>query len=469
MNAYTLHCLCFISIAAAPTQSTTQIQVVTTSTPATTTPSPTIPIITDPPTAATTSAATPGAATTTTELPSTSQIIIITPGTTQSPGTTEQPEVTTTTPRLTTEKLVPFPIGGGGGAVVAPFLGFNPLGLGLGGLGLLFAMGGGMSQGVPFAPAPVLPIASPPRVGPVGFSIPQPFVVQTGGEYPVQRSSWGVEYQQRPPPKGYGRSYRKSYIKSGYGNSYGRHYKRPSYQVNFQVNGVRNTGKNFFELPRNYITAPELGYAKEPDVQITKERKEKTTDEPVQSAYSSECAPFKQTCTQRYSGKEATLYGNVHIFDMICESQCMNGKPECPAEMCACTCPEGASGASRPAMQMNNRRNSGQGYQTVSDNGSGGSRGTTQAGNSWNNRRQGFGNNINTSSQMRNGNNIGQSNLDRNNGQSSRQNNGQWNRGGVNNGRNQRQFNNGNRGFSQGRQPNTNNSGQNRNNNWSTG
>ncbi|XP_062590423.1 uncharacterized protein LOC134252020 [Saccostrea cucullata] len=122
----------------------------------------------------------------------------------------------------------------------------------------------------------------------------------------------------------------------------------------YTFQGNQNSG--FFEMPQGHsfttnttltttyskpsrgdLANPELEFDREPGVVIERETKK--------SPYSKNCPPEKQVCKSKFTTNEPTIYGSVSIMKMICEMECSDGKPSCPAVLCICACPEGQDGS----------------------------------------------------------------------------------------------------------------------------
>ncbi|XP_062590445.1 uncharacterized protein LOC134252039 [Saccostrea cucullata] len=353
--------------------------------PATTTP---FPIITNPPSTSPAPATTTGAPPTTTD-----KLIIVTPtpiNTTPNPQqTTGPPSSLTTTPPLpqSTEKLIPGPIippiaplpvapvaAGGSGILGGLSLGsmIAPLGLGLGGLMLLMSMNGRENRGnveyidippvsMPMISQPVQPMFSPPYVPSFGYTmLPAPVVVPMVEEpVPVKKKGYGKGYGKQGTSygsnnyRGYGnrgKNYRMGIVNPGYGVNGGGYGYNVQYQQNYKPTSYGNSRPNrgdeqFFQLPSNHAFT-RMQYDEEPEVNKVK-TKEVIENQPHKfdiSAYSKKCPISQQTCKPRYGANEPTVYGAVDIVSMICDLHCSARNPNCPAEMCSCTCKEEPAG-----------------------------------------------------------------------------------------------------------------------------
>ncbi|XP_022337464.2 uncharacterized protein LOC111133396 [Crassostrea virginica] len=372
---------------APPATTNNPVVVVTTTAAATTT----FPVITNPPS----TTAAPVITTSTTSVPQTTtdKLIIVTPTPVAPQSTSQQPpsSLTTTPPLpLSTEKLIPGPVipplapvvpvvGGGTSAGILGGLSLGslmaPIGLGLGGLMLLMGMnrnqgGGGVEYiDVPPMPAmsqPMQPMIAPPYAPSFGYTmLPAPIIV------PIMENP-------RPVKNGYGKSgssYGKSYGNNnykGYGNkvNYGTAYVNPNYgynNVQYQNTFTGGTSyggtsyggsssygsskpnrgdEQFFQLPTNHAFT-QIRYDEEPAVNKvrTKETIEQKPHKIDISAYSKNCPITQQTCKPRYGANEPTVYGSVDIVSMICELHCSATNPNCPEQMCSCTCIDVADNA----------------------------------------------------------------------------------------------------------------------------
>lgn len=257
------------------------------------------------------------------------------------------------------------PVIGGTSAGILGGLSFGsllaPLGLGLGGLMLMMGMNGRQDGGnveyidmpqMPMISQPMQPMLSPPYAPSFGYTmLPAPIVVPIIEEPVPVKKRYGKSYGQSGSGyghrTGYGNGYgnrgtndRASFVNPGYGYNqvqYQRTYKPTSYGSSRPNRG----DEQFFQLPTNHAFT-RIMYDEEPEVNKVK-TKETIQQQPHKidiSAYSKKCPISQQTCSPRYGANEPTVYGAVDIVSMICELHCSARKPNCPEEMCSCTCNE---------------------------------------------------------------------------------------------------------------------------------